>query len=207
MTDEADDRERWATCVHESGHCTVAFLLGATSGAGPVTAEPLGAFLSGCAFVGSPPPGPRAGEIMAQVYLAGPAAEELFGGGEIPSRAAVDTEPAAAARLGSPERPAARCRIPASLPEREAALLRQHAAGRAQPVADVAAAFAGLEPAYGTGLTGALDSAVWRAAGEVRELLAGDRPRAMVSALATELWSAGTLGAAGWQAILAGVPR
>ena len=94
------DDDRWLTCLHEAGHCTVAFLLGATSGAGPVTAEPLGEHMSGCAFTGSPPPGPRAAEIRAQVYLAGPSAEELFSGGEIPCPAAVDTEPAAAARMG-----------------------------------------------------------------------------------------------------------
>ena len=81
-----------------------------------------------------------------------------------------------------------------SLPAREEALLRDQAAA-GEPLFDIAGAFAALAPLHGTGLSGALDSAVWRAAAEVRQLLAGDRPRAMVRSAGRELWAAGTLGA------------
>ena len=69
---------------------------------------------------------------------------------------------------------------------------------------DIAGAFAVLAPLYPAS---ALDSAVWKLAGETRQLLAGDRARAMIEALSRELWAAGTLGAAGWLEILAGVAR
>jgi hypothetical protein len=72
-------------------------------------------------------------------------------------------------------------------------------------MADIAAAYAVLTPEYGVGLNGTLDATLWRLAAEVRELLAGDRPRAMIEALSRALWTAGTLGAADWQAILAAV--
>ena len=195
MTDGAS----WRVAVHESGHCTASYLLGATAGAGPVTIVPRPGF-GGICFGGHVRRYPEADldrlalpypllparlrrhcEVSVMFLLAGSISEDLYAGAEVPAFGA---------------------RVPntAPLPPREAAALEKAAAADSHQ-SDVAKAFKLLRALHFDSEDLAHRHAAFLAA-ETEAVIGGEKGKRLVLALAGELMTYRTLPARRWQAIL-----
>jgi hypothetical protein len=201
--------DRQVCAIHEAGHCTCAFLLRATRGAGPVTVQGCGGF-AGIAFTGRAErptnadtltlvrPYPlvaarlrRRYESEAMTLLAGEIATDLW-------VVRGDAEPL----LEVPEADEETCSVNEfPLPEREERLLEEAAAS--SPRFDLGRALDIL-----TGLHFSHDLAARHAAflqGECEVMMRDPLAGRMVRALAGELLIHGTLSARRWIAILRAV--
>lgn len=187
----------WSTAVHEAGHATASYLLGA-SNAGPVTIVP-GENYAGCCYFGRArkyrktelaqlglpvillPSGlKRYYEHLCMMLLAGSVAEDLHAGRGEPTR------------VGSAQQE------PVPLPPREASLLVQADTGYVSDLSQVWKILSALhlddEKLIGR-------HAAYLEA-ETESLLSGTRAKAMVTRLATALMVHKTLPARAWQAVL-----
>jgi hypothetical protein len=196
------------TALHEAGHCTAAYLLGATAHAGPVTIEPATAYRGIC-FSGHPPRFPssdlaglevpypllparlrRFYETAVMVYSAGEIAVELHADPDGSPAPADLPEAKPADPDGSP-----------ALPRREAVQLEE-AAALDSVDSDFTKVMRILRSLHFDDSMLAHRHRQFLAL-ECEAMLSGKRARRMVQTLAGELMQHRTLSAQRWRSILA----
>jgi hypothetical protein len=195
--------------VHESGHASASFVLGADRGCGPISIVPTDSYRGVACLgwtdkpreadigkVGLPYPLlparlRRHFEVRVMSLLAGSVAESLH----------VVRETVPAQREHFPFMIGGKDIIP--LPPRQVERLEEAAATGARDRSDISQVHKILAAMHGDDTTAEMHAALLE--NETRRLLREPRARRMVVALADELLQAGTLAASQWRAILGAI--